>query len=90
MYLLFLVYLFKSLGWIYNNSVMCLINYYMHFISEISHLKVTHNTCVHNYKLHLAEDDTAAYLGRLKIQSRNTVNIYKHYFIEFMLKCRIS
>ena len=51
---------------------MCLINYcsyYMaltctlnYFISEISHLKVTHITCVHNYKLHLAEVDTATYL----------------------------
>ena len=74
MYLLFLVYLFKSLGWIYNNSVMCLINYcsyFMHF--EFFYLRnlapESYNTCVHNYKLHLAEDDTAAYLGRLKIQS---------------------
>ena len=32
------------------------------FISEILHLKITHITCMHNYKLHLAEDDTATYL----------------------------
>ena len=38
-------------------------------ISVISHLKVTHITCMHDYKLHLAEDDTATYLRCLKIQS---------------------
>ena len=68
-------YVFKCLPWIYNNSdIMCLIHYcsyYMHFeffISEISHLKVTHITCMHYYKLNLAEDDTATYLRCLKIQ----------------------
>ena len=39
------------------------------FISEMSRLKVTHITCMHDYKLHLAEDDTATYLRCLKIQS---------------------